>query len=665
MRLLNTYSYLIANWLNLGGFSQRQRLSSMDLQVGYNSIFTRSRAIKIYRVSGIKPVNVDLAVVDYIRDKMFQMHPDVEVRINVSSYPARIDVNNERFTRQMTKAASSYEMYNDAFESQTGINRIIGKTYRLPNGGRFRLSKERLDELRQVHASFLEVYNTVSSGSALALIEVFIEISGKDFREVKRAGDDLFGILGPLNMGVTELRATCKSYLKEFGPAACMPMQLHKKFLPQLLFTNGNSAAFNTYKSRGLVGGGENPLLLGMDLRSRLPFAVDIFKTASAQVFLLLGTTGSGKTYAAFQSALSALALGEYVSAIDIKGREWSKISGFVDSKILTFDERNPNFVNTLRLDDLHADDENCNELYNTALRGTVALLSLVVNLQPGEGNLSDLELVLREAVMKLYSGRGIDPHIAKSFTLSSNLKYADVLPILETLSTTATYTASQKKMLQLARSRCHAFFGDSGIFADSFKNEITLGDVMDSRLVIYELNKNQNAMTDSLDTLRIFMIQFLDSKKKAALRLKGKFIFCYYEELQRCEQFGSLLEYICADVTGSRSNNAVLFLLMNSLKVLQGPRAQDIRSNITSYLVGYIAESDIRVLRDEFGLDWIASQCELFRQRQNIYRKAFAASIDTGENVLETVYRVELPDELRLKFQTRTTKGEDANLAI
>lgn len=665
MSLLNTYSYLIANWLNAGGFSVRNRLKSTDIQVGYNTIFTKDMAKKVYRVSGIKPVNVDVAVIDYVRDRMFQLHPEVNVTFNVSCYPVRVDVNNEKFTRQMTKAASAYEMYNEAFEGQSGINKVIGKTYRLPNGGRLRLSRERLDELRQVYMSFMEIYNTVSAGETLNLVEVFVEITARELKMVKNAANDLYGLFGPLSMGMVEVKANCKSYLKEFGPGSTMPHQLHKKFLPQLLFTRSNLAAFSPYKSRGLVGGGETPLLLGIDYRSRLPFAVDIFKTASAQVFMLLGRTGSGKTYAAFQSAISALALGDYVSAIDVKGREWSRIAGFTSSKILTFDDKSPNFVNTLRLDDIEVDHETCIEIYNTAVRGTVSLLSLVVNLQPNEGNISDLEMVLREAVFKLYSSHGIDAENPKSFMKSSNLRYADLLPILESLASTATYTDAQKKMLVLARSRCHAFFGDSGIFAGSLQHEVTLGDVMDSKLVIYELNKNQGAMTDILDPLRVFMIQFLDSKKKAALRKRGDFLFCYYEELQRCEQFGSLLEYICADVTGSRSNNAVVFLLLNSLKVLQGQRAQDIRSNITSHIVGLVAEQDIKVLREEFGLEWVASQCELFLRKQDDYRNVFAASIDTGEVILETIYKAHLPIDLESRFQTRTTRGSKGNIAI
>ena len=63
------------------------------------------------------------------------------------------------------------------------------------------------------------------------------------------------------------------------------------------------------------------------------------------------------------------------------------------------------------------------------------------------------------------------------------------------------------------------------------------------------------------------------------------------------------------SDVTGSRSNNAVIFLLLNSLKVLQSKEGQDIRSNITSYLCGFCEDNDIRTIREDFGKDWLAGQ--------------------------------------------------------
>ena len=655
MGLLNLYSYMIANWLNGGNFSRRSKMTASDIVPEYNQIYTKSTVKKVIKVIGLKPDNVDMCFVDYIRDAVFAQHPNVETIIHIQNYPVRVDVRNEKFTRAMGKASERYASYKEMCDAQSGIDRITGKTYRVPGGGKIRISRERLDDLYQMFLSYYYIYSYVSNGGTTTLTNIFIELCGSSPKEVNAAKDTLFGVLSVYNVGCEEVRGVMKTYLNEFGPAKPVPAKLHRKFLPQMLFTDENMAAFTSYKSRGLVG--EPGLLLGQDFRSRLPFSINIFKAASAQVFLLMGKTGSGKTYAAFQYALSALAIGQYVTAIDIKGREWSRITPFMPAKILTFDERHPSFVNTLRLDDVMGfDGMTSSELYNTAVKGTVNLLMLIVNLQPGEGNPNDLEMVLREAVLKLYTMQGVDPANTESFVYTKGMKYSDVLPILEDLGTTNSYTDAQRRMVNLARTRCHAYLGESGIFSDAFQNEISLNDVLNSPFVIYEFNKNSGAMTDSLDVLRIFMVQFLDSKKKAMLRERNKFLFCFYEELQRCDQFGNLLEYICADVTGSRSNNAVIVLLMNSLKVLSGERARDIRSNITSFLVGNVEETDIQAIEEDFGQPWLASQLQIFHDRQREYRNCFAASVDTGADILQTIYKVEIPKYLSDKFRTRTT---------
>lgn len=647
------YSYLIANWLNGGNFIRRNRMTATDIKTDYNVIMTKNRVKKIFRVQGIKPENRNGCFIDFVKDKMFQLNPNVTVAFNIVVNPCSLSVTSDKFIRSMSRSADTYEQYKEVFESQTGVAKLTGKTYRLPNGGSVRLSKDTLDLYRQVYLSYQELYTHINDGGSVGQVNVFIELWGDDISTLNRARKDLYGILNQASIGAVEVRSVNKAYLLEQCPATPAPKTISKKFLPQLLFTSDNLAAFTSYKSRGLVGG--RGLLLGLCQRSKLPFAVNMFEAPSAQVMLLLGKTGSGKTYAAFQLAMSVAAFGEYCSAIDIKGREWCQVAKYIPSKIITFDDKNPSFVNILRLDDMNVDSSNCKEIYASAVNGAVTLLSLIVNLTENEGNPKDLEVVLREAVNKLYSINGVYANNPKSFVNSKSLRYSDILPILESLQNTKSYTKDQVKMLLIARSRCHAYLGDSGIFSNAFKNEVTLKDVMESPLVIYEFNKNQGAMTDAIDVIRIFMVQFLDTKKKAMLKQQGKYLFCFYEELQRCDQFANLLEYICADVTGSRSNNAVIILLLNSIRVLSSPRAQDIRSNITSFIVGRIEKTDIESIAETFDQPWLSGQLELMSSKPTEYRNCFCASIDTGKNVYQTVYKVELPEYMQVDFRTRT----------
>lgn len=660
MKLADIYSMLFASWLNGGRFSNRGRMDSLSIDPQYNIIYTKTGAKKIFRIAGIKPDNLDLAFPDYLRDKMFELHPTVELQITMDQHPIKLDVTGDKFSRSFSKASTMYEEYKEMFDSQSGVARLTGKTYFLPGGRRLRLSRDKLDNLYQVFLSHKYLFEHVTAGGTVSIVNVFLEVCGSDTREVQRAGDDLYGLLGALNIGVEELRSVNKNYMLQMGPAAPSPTKLNKKFLPQLLFTDENTAAWSSYKSRGLVGGGRNALLFGLDIRSRLPFSVDFFTTGGAVNILLLGKTGSGKTFAALCFAISALAHGLSISCLDLKGQEWIALSVATKATRITFDSQSTSFVNTLRLDDVDASLADSHQFFDMAVNGTIEMFKLAINLVPREGSEVDLSLVLREAVLKVFSMAGVNPDNPATFANTSTLSYDQVLPVLESLKTSNTLSEEQKLMIQLARSRLNAYFGSAGIFASAMTEEVTLGDVLSSQLVIYEFNKNQNqnVSADSLDSIRIFMASYLDSKKQTILKRQGKFMLMLYEELQRCGTNASLMRYISSQATGARSNNAIIIFLMNSLKVLQGKEGQDIRSNITSTVVGLCEDNDIQTLRDDFGLPWTAQQLELFRDKQSIYRNCFAAEIN-AEETFRTVYKAVVPDNLSRAFRTRTILDE------
>lgn len=657
LNLLDIYSFYLAHFLNGGAFLRKGKMSATSIKADYNIISTKHAIKKIFRITVITPINKDLAFLDLIRDKMFEESPNVSTTFNTTMYPTTINVTSEKFNNTFSRMADRYEVYKEVFESQQGVAKLTGKTYRMPGGGSVRLSKKKLNELKQGFESFNYVYQYVSNGGSMMQVNMFIEAVSENIKDLKRYTARLYALCTQLDIDCVELKGVTKAYLNEFGPAAPPSRKINRKFLPQLLMSDENLSAFSTYKSRGLVGG--NGILFGMDYRSHLPLCINLFEASSAQVCVIGGKTGSGKTFAAFQLALSLASEGVAISAIDIKGREWVKISKFIPCKIITFDEQNPSFVNILRLDDVDANADNAHELFNTAVNGTVMLLNLIVGLPSDDIRVPDLNMFLREAVLKLYSINNVNPDNYLSFSNSRYISYKDLMPILGDLTLCNSYTDEQKNVAMLARSRCYAYLGEAGLFNDAFKNEITLHSIMTDPLIIYEFNKNSGAMTDVLDIIRIFMVQFLDTKKKAQLKKKKKFMACFYEELQRSHQFGNLLEYICADVTGSRSNNVLVFLLLNSLAVLHMDRSKDIKSNITSFIMGKMEKSDAIIMREEFGQDWIAEQLELFNDKTIEYRNCFAAHIDTGMHEYETVYKVVTPDSITETFKTRDTRSD------
>ena len=425
-----------------------------------------------------------------------------------------------------------------------------------------------------------------------------------------------------------------------------------RRFAPMLM-SNENLTEQMPYKTKGLVGG--KGLLLGLDAETKLPLMVDFFNSGAAQVIMMLAKSGAGKTFSAFQIALSLIALDIHVSAIDIKGREWRKLLKFVDGVEINMDDKNPRFVNTMRLDDFGCTRENCEYYFRMAVRATVNLLSIMVNLKPEEGNVTDLETILEQAVLKYFSQNNVDSKNPKTFVNTRRMKYADIIDIISDLATTKSYSEDQRELCSVIRTRCSTYFVTEGRYSKAFKNEITVAEVLRKPLVIYSFNKNADVMLDTMDTLRVFMVQYLDTKKQSIRKEQKLHTAAFYEELQRSNQFGKLVETISHAVTGSRSNNVMIFLLLNAVSVFNNNELNAIKSNITTKIVGKLEDGDIDLLVKEYGCKPIQKQLEKINDKStNRWQNCFAILYDTGVDVDKAIYRTVVPQYMLEQFKTR-----------
>lgn len=114
-------------------------------------------------------------------------------------------------------------------------------------------------------------------------------------------------------------------------------------------------------------------------------------------------------------------------------------------------------------------------------------------------------------------------------------------------------------------------------------KNELTVSEIIESPFVIYNMNKNNAETLSTLDDLKIYMSQFLDGEKHFLRKQQKLHTAAFYEELQRCGSLSTLVRSISARVTGSRSNNLSVFLLLNAITTLDSDAFRAIKSNITT----------------------------------------------------------------------------------
>lgn len=146
-----------------------------------------------------------------------------------------------------------------------------------------------------------------------------------------------------------------------------------------------------------------------------------------------------------------------------------------------------------------------------------------------------------------------------------------------------------------------------------------------------------------------------LDTKKQSIRKEQKLHTAAFYEELQRSNQFGKLVETISHAVTGSRSNNVMIFLLLNAVSVFNNNELNAIKSNITTKIVGKLEDGDIDLLVKEYGCKPIQKQLEKINDKStNRWQNCFAILYDTGVDVDKAIYRTVVPQYMLEQFKTR-----------
>lgn len=650
MKLTDLYSEAFANWVSGGNLIARDKLSLLGIKPLYDRYITHGYITKLWCIVGF-PVHYDTNFTQAIRTEMFKICPTVKTVISTVNYPANVNPNSDIFKRQLKRAATGYTQYKEIFEGLSEDEQLTGSVEYDRNGRRSYVSADILNKIKDLYDSYTYVFDSATHNIEFTESYIFIQASALNKSDIRKYRKSLNKFMVGEGISFIELKGNINQYLNNYCPASYEHEPIKK--ISNVLLSQDNLAAITNYKSKGLVG--DKGVLFATDWQTKLPFMLDFFHSGAAQVIMVLAKSGWGKTYIMFNAALGLMGYKEtHCSAIDIKGNEWVKLLKLgIRGQVIDMDKGV--FVNTLRLDNLEVTSEDCAEFFSLAVKDTVQFYKLVVNLLPSEGNEKDLEDILNAAVMKMYYKRGVVASNPQTFIKTSDMHYDEIVTIINSLESAASYTPEQKKLCAVIKTRCASFFlSESGKGSELLK-EITVQDILDAPLTIYSFNKNSNALLDLLDSLRVFMVQTLDNRVAMIRKRKGLFTGVFYEELQRCINSPELIRYISSRVTGSRSDNLIIFLLLNAIETFSDEGLNHIKSNITSYIIGRVIDEDAEIIKKSFNCSDIADYIDCVNsEKTEFYRNCFAVKFDTGYKVDKAIIKACVSEEMSTIMATR-----------
>lgn len=646
-KLYDFYCNYLVNWLSGGALVNKVGMSSLGIKPLYDRIITKSSVKKVICVSGF-PVDFDRTFSSTLSRRVSETYRDCKINVSLQSFKSTLNVRSNEFKRSMANSERMYNDYKSTFDSLSESDRAVGKKIYGPGGVGLTVTSKDLQALKENFESYKYCNDVINSEGSLFTTYLFVELVTPDNNTMVRVRDLVYRILDSFGCQYFEIHSNSSKYMETIAPAGFMRQGSNFKEFRNTLMSHENLAQLMPYKSHGFIGDGTG-ILMGIDRGARAPFILNFFRTGDRQINIFLAPAGKGKTVGSFMIALAFLDQNIHCSVIDVKGDEWVRLKHFTKCINIDISSSSGVVVNTLRMDDVDVDFESAISFYESAISSTANLVKIIVGYPEGSEKERNADFIVRNAINKLYSRNNVRKENPKTFKHTKDLKYMDLVSIIQEIGMTPGFSQYRDIVNDIV-NRCTSIFEGTSLFKGK---EITVQDIIHTPLVIYSLNKNENAGDSISDSIRTFMVSYLDMKKIYVRKKQKLGTVCFYEELQRKAEFRSLIKFICGVVTGARSSNVTVFLLCNTPSTLMDSDIQAVTSNISTYIIGPLNNNDLPVL-EYLGLSDIIHKVQLISENPGKYNHCFVCKFDTGEVSDSCIYSAMIPPSVLERLKTR-----------
>lgn len=646
-QLREFYSNYLVNWLSNGILVNKSKMSSLGIKPLYDKIITKSSVKKIICIDrfdtdfdGKFSLKISKAVASNL--------PECKVIFSIQNFKSDLNIKSSDYKRKMAAAENSYDEYKSLYDSLTKTEKASGKKIYAGVGSSIKVTKEDLKALKDNFESYAYCHSIMQEGSMYNSY-VFVELVAPDTAEMFKLEELVCTMLESFKCSYAFLKSSNSKYLESISPIGFMKSGEASNSFTDNLLSYENLAHLMPYHTHGFIGDGHGNLM-GIDMGSKSPFILNFFGSGDRQVNIFLAPAGVGKTVNAFMIALDMLHKGIHCSALDIKGDEWSKLEPLTDLIVIDISSSSGVWVNTLRLDDVPVDVQFASTFFESSVQSTVNLCDIIVGYPRGSQERLNAHTIIQTAVTKLYSSNNVIKESPHTYKNSEGLNYTDLIEMIRNLGESPS-NAQYKSLIAEVINRLISTVENTNLFKGK---EITVMDIIDKPLVVYSLNKNKSAGDDFSDAIRTFMVSDLD-KKKISIRKQQKLgTCCFYEEIQRKEEFKDLVQFICGVVTGARSSNVTVFLLCNTPSILLDPALQAITSNISTYIIGPVSNEDDYDVLARIGCADVVDKVRIVSDNKSKYKHCFVCKFDTGLIADDCVYRALIPPSVLEIVSTR-----------
>ncbi len=648
-KLKDMYSIYLANLISRGNIASNKLLNSFSLKSSFDKIMTKKSIKKVWAIQSIG-INNSIILTQFIRSEMKKQLPKCKTTINMHITPYKIETDKDKFINGMLYSDKNFRRYSAELENMSNIEKIVGKKIKDDNNVSILVDEKLVDSYRTRKESFEYISKHSYTDGNFALVYIFIEASSNNSKLLKNYGNILRRITRSINVIVNELYGNMSGYLNNFSPTVVKDPKEFISHVNAILMSDENITSILPYPQSGVIG--TEGVCHGMIIDSHVPLNTNYTEGTTAQVIAVVAKSGHGKTFYVINASNYHIGLDHYISIMDYKGNEYSALTTQADAIEVDFKDNGGWFVNTLKLDfdDSYTYDEKL-DLYSFCIQETVGILCEMVG-KVSNADKEDIRKICHDSVLNLYNEKTVIKEDVSTYKKTEGIHIKDVLKHILDLQNSIMYSEEQKTLIATIYNRCSNFLSESGMYYGMFKNEISIREAFDAKVIIYNFGKNsepKDSSFDIKDKLRIRQMNFLDTKKLTYAKKRNKFLVAIYEELQRSVDDPEIISVVSQKVTGGRSDGIIIYLVFNSSNIFKvaDKNMQSIASNITTWVIGYLEKPDIESLSEIADLEEVIPLVELIRDNQKKLHRCFVVKYDTGVHRDIAIVRVDLPEHI------------------
>lgn len=638
-----TYDKIIASKIGKNTiFPMNRRLNNREISLGYNNTLESKELIRKYFVISYMPDYMDKQLIDIIRNAC--LVDGVVINQYIYCEPHKIQWDKPQLRSRLRVMRDTVNEQEDTSVFEYRENRSKD------------MSIERnVKSLRYYFETELDNKRTLEE-----VVMVFEFVGNKDAEGVDKISEsiDRFKKYCAVNdIRYKDTNLLTSSWMDVISPFKMRYDGKDKMFensIPKRVLSDDILANMTAYK-QGRVGTGY--FCMGMDIYSRSPVFYQFKKDPnSSDNWLIVGETGSGKSFYVKSLLTYFMANNFTVTIMDYEGDEYTPFANYIasgnpeDVKVISMGKGSSVYFDPMEIAELTGDVEVDQDLKESAISSVIAIFRII----QGKDFNKWQEKIVSNAIKNVYMSNGVTDDMStwgKSRGLSVKDVYEEIKREID-CGEFVDESSNNVKQIEAMNivEMCSIYFEEGESKSGVFKNPMSINELYKAKLIVFQFGM-RGATSSSIDPVVLALKQMSVANVSIQISnyckyVKHTFNVKLWEEYQRWGEVEGSAEIIVNAMTGGRKRGDVNLLITNNLASILDENnsvAKALSQNFQGKIIGKIRDADIRAeFCRRYEMEELKEQLDLIAKSRtgstynSIYKHAFVFVINDSKAVVK-----------------------------